>query len=132
MKTNKFLQVATIICVAVFSVSAARGASLPIEDPTTPIVLTPIPEIAEGTPRSPYNVRIEAAFDWGYSAVDVRLQNAGTSVTVDIENATTGTSYEYFVSGDGSDSLPISSTPGFWTITFTLSDGSVYVGNFII
>jgi hypothetical protein len=132
MKTNIILQIATIICVAVFSVSLVRGASLPMKDPTTPIVLAPLPGMAEGTPRTLSNVRIEAAFDWGFSTVEVRLQNAGTSVVVDIENTTTGTSYEYLVSGDGSDSLPINSTPGFWTITFTLSDGSVYFGAFTL
>lgn len=68
----------------------------------------------------------------GLSVIDVWLRNAGTSVIVDIGNVTTGASYQYFVSGDGSDSLPISGASGYWTITFTLSDGSIYMGSFIL
>ncbi len=77
-------------------------------------------------------VRIEAALDTDLYSVYVKLWNAGTSVTVDIENVTAGESYQYFVSGNSSDVLPISGSSGYWTITFTLSDGSVYGGCFII
>ena len=132
MNYPRLMQIATCFIVAVLSVISVQGASCPNGDPTTPILISQIPEIAEGTPRVPQTVRIEAVLDWGLYVVHVWLQNAGTSVTVDIVNTTTETSYQYFVSGNSLESLPISSDSGFWTITFTLQDGRVYGGTFII
>ncbi len=132
MYYKKILQIAACLIVVVLSSNIACGITLPMFDPVTPIVIGPAPLNPGDAPRTPSTVRIEAALDTELYVIDVRLQNAGTSVTVDIENTTTGTTYQYHVSGDGADFLPISSTSGYWTITFTLSDGSVYGGCFMI
>lgn len=96
----------------------------------TPIIISQVPINPIGAPRS--STTIEAFLDTEMFTIDVYLRNAGESATVDIENTTTGSTYQYSVSGNGSDVLPISSTSGFWTITFTLTDGRVYLGEFIM
>ena len=86
----------------------------------------------EGDSRTPSATRIEASVDTELYVVEVMLYAAGSSVTVDIVNTTTNDSYQYIVSGNGSDILPISSMPGTWTITFTLESGDVYYGMFVL
>lgn len=130
MKTKKLMQFATCIIVAIVTSISAYGLNNPIKDPTIPIQISQLPRPATGAPRS--STTIEAFLDTEMFTIDVYLRNAGESVTVDIENTTTGSTYQYSVSGNGSDVLPINSTSGFWTITFTLSDGRVYYGEFII
>jgi hypothetical protein len=132
MYYKKVLQIAACLIVVVLSSNIACGITLPMFDPVTPIVIGPAPLNPGDAPRTPSMVRIEAALDTDLYSVYVKLWNAGTSVTVDIENVTAGESYQYFVSGNSSDVLPISGSSGYWTITFTLSDGSVYGGCFII
>ena len=60
------------------------------------------------------------------------FENLGL-VTVEIENLTTS---EYTLtevnSATGSAVFPISGNAGFWTITFSLSDGTMYYGEFEI
>jgi hypothetical protein len=85
-----------------------------------------------GYPRMPSATRIEASIDTDLCVVDVWLYEAGPYVTVDIVNTSTNDSYQYIVLGSGSDILPISSVPGMWTITFTLADGDVYYGVFVL
>lgn len=129
---QKTLKFAASMIVALVLFNTFSVVAFSKKDPTTPILINPFPSIPEDAPRTPSAVRIEASFDSGENVINVWLRNAGTSVTVDIENVSTGASYQYSVSGDGSDVLPISGASGYWTITFTLSDGSVYAGNFMI
>lgn len=124
------MQFATCIIVAIVTSISAYGLNNPIKDPTIPIQISQLPRPAAGAPRS--STTIEAFLDTEMFTIDVYLRNAGYSVTVDIENTTTGSTYQYSVSGNGYDVLPISSTSGFWTITFTLADGRVYYGEFIM
>lgn len=59
-------------------------------------------------------------------------ENIG-SVTVEIENQTTGEYTQTVVnSAVGSAIFPISGNAGFWTIIFSLSDGTVYFGEFTL
>ena len=83
-------------------------------------------------PTAPRTIpaQISAEYDDVLNSVVASLVNAGTSVAVSIENLSTGESYNDAVSGNGIAVLPISGTPGTWIITFTLSGGEVYVGEF--
>lgn len=132
MKTKHRLLLVTCLIVTLLSSSTIDGSILQKKDPVIPIILTPYPTIPEGRPRVPSTTSIEASLDVEFSMVEVCLQNAGTRVTVDINNTTSGISYQYIVPGNCSDSLPIDSTSGFWTITFTLSTGEMHIGAFII
>ena len=128
------LSVTCLVGATCFSLYPTKAFAGPLNsrDGDDVILIHPLPNNPIGGPRTPSSVSIEAALDTELYVIDVRLQNAGTSVTVDIENTTTGTTYQYHVSGDGADFLPISSTSGYWTITFTLQDGRVYGGCFMI
>ena len=54
-------------------------------------------------------------------------------ISVEIENQTTGEYTQTLVNtADGSAIFPFSGNPGFWTIIFSLSDGTVYYGEFSI
>lgn len=54
-------------------------------------------------------------------------------VVVEVENQTTGEYNQSNVNAlVGPMTFPISGTSGHWTIRFTLSDGTVYYGNFDI
>ena len=55
------------------------------------------------------------------------------AVSVEIENQTTGEYSQTIVNAQaGPMFFPISGTVGFWTVTFTLSCGTEYLGMFII
>ena len=132
MKTTLRFQLVICLIVTLFSSITVDGSVLQKTDPVIPIVLTPYPTVPEGGPRTPSTTRVEASLDMEFGIVEVHLQNAGISVTVDIENTTTGSTYQYIVSGDGLESLPISLAAGYWTITFTLLNGTVYSGAIIL
>lgn len=85
-----------------------------------------------GAPRVPSAVRVEAEYDDVTGSVLVYLANAGTSVDVAIENLTTGESTGDTVSGSGIAAIPISGTSGTWVITFTLLNGDIYEGEFVL
>ena len=90
------------------------------------------PSNPPGGPRVPSAVQIEAEYDEVEGAVFVYLANAGVSVDVTIENLTTGESTGDTVSGSGIAAIPISGTSGTWVITFTLLNGDVYEGEFVL
>ena len=81
-------------------------------------------------PRSPRSVEIVAYYNSDVSSVFATLSNAGVSVTVELVNITNEEYYNYEIPGTGLSVLPISGNSGLWTITFTLSDGEVYEGEF--
>ena len=85
-----------------------------------------------GGPRVPSAVQIEAEYDEVSGSVFVYLANAGASVDVTIENLTTGESTGDTVSGSGIAAIPISGTSGTWVITFTLLNGDIYEGEFVL
>lgn len=60
------------------------------------------------------------------------LFNLG-AITVEIENQTTGEYSQTVMNAvAGPMVFPISGNAGFWTITFTLSNGAVYYGEFVL
>lgn len=81
-----------------------------------------------GGPRG-LNVPIEAAYNESTHLVSVSfLSNLGI-VDIEIENEDAGVSSSYQVnSAIGYHSFVISGATGLWTITFTLADGTEYIG----
>lgn len=84
----------------------------------------------EGAPRSA--TIIEAYYDTDLYCVCATLSNAGTAVTVEFVNHTTNETADYVIPGSGSSFMPISGTSGYWSVTFTLADGDVYYGEFVL
>ena len=108
---------------------AVFGSSQITEDGA--ILIHHVPDTPPGNPRG-IPVVIEASLDTVLSCVCVSLSNAGDSVTVEINNDTSGESTQYVIAGNGPSVLPFSCTVGAWTITFTLMSGDVYEGEFLI
>lgn len=54
------------------------------------------------------------------------------SVAILFENSDTGYTASTLVNGLGSVAIPINCDSGYWTVTFTLSSGDVYIGNFVL
>lgn len=86
----------------------------------------------DGGPRG-LDVPIVAAYNETSHLVSVLfLSNLGI-VDVDIENEDAGVSSSYQVnSAIGYHSFVISGATGLWTITFTLSDGTEFIGEWAI
>lgn len=85
-----------------------------------------------GGPRTPNATRIEAWYSWDTSSVFASLSNAGDVVEVEFNNLLTWEHYSYDISGNGLSVMPIGGNPGYWSVSFTLSSGVVYIGLFIL
>lgn len=81
---------------------------------------------------SPRSLTLEAYFDSDLSSVGASLNGAGTLVDVYIENFNTEEDVHYQIPGNGNAIMPISGTSGCWRITFVLSNGDEYIGDFYI
>ena len=132
MKTKTILQIATCIMMASLFVLPIQGASSTMKDDGTHVVIHSLPHDLENSPRSLSSIIIEATLYEEEGSIDVLIQNAGEEVSVMIENVTTGDNYYYLVSGNGTDSLFINASSGYWCILFTLADGTQYYGTFTI
>ena len=80
----------------------------------------------------PSSIRIEAYYDADFASVCAYLVNAGETVDVEFNNLTTGDSFTFEIPGSGMSVMPIGGAAGYWTVTFTLMSGSVFVGEFEI
>lgn len=117
--------VATCLCSSVFATSMKDEVPIPIQyDPSNP-------PGNDGHPRSSL-VSIRVYYDTDLSCVCAYLSNAGTTVAVELTNLTTNETENYIIPGSGLSELPISGNSGYWTITFTLPDRSVYGGYFML
>lgn len=85
-----------------------------------------------GAPRIPSSTRIEAYYDADLASVCAYLINAGETVDVEFNNLSTGDSFTFEIPGAGMSVMPIGGAAGYWTVTFTLSSGAVYEGEFVI
>ena len=121
-----------LLCIpAILLMAIQMDASIVSSSETKEILISHESTEPEGAPRS-LGAIIEAYYDTDLLCVCAYLSNAGISVSVGIVNQTTNESEEYVISGSGSSALPISGNPGYWTITFTLQSGDVYIGEFIL
>lgn len=53
-------------------------------------------------------------------------------VQISFSNISDGSHYSTLVNGSGPVVIPLVLSPGSWTVTFTLGDGTVYIGEFTI
>ncbi len=84
-------------------------------------------------PKAPVAIPIECVFyPSSFTIIVDFLTNLGF-VSVEIENQTTGEYSQTTVNAvAGPMAFPISGTSGDWSITFTLTDGTIYQGTFNI
>lgn len=83
--------------------------------------------------RSPDSIPIQAVYYPAISTIVVNFLNNLGSVSVEIENQTTGSYSQTNINATQSaHPFVISGDDGVYEITFTLSDGHVYTGSFEI
>lgn len=89
----------------------------------------------EGGPthHAPSLIPMSCYYSAALSSILVNYQFDLGATVIEIENPTTGEYSQTLVNAlAGPMVLPISGTAGQWTITFTLSSGTVYCGEFAI
>ena len=115
------------------ALSLPLGAASQTSSDVEPIIVkTQTPVGSPNFPRMPAAFHIAAWVDDAAPCVGVYLNAAGSSVSIQIENNTTGETFAYTVGGTGTWILPISGSAGDWEITFTLDCGNVFVGEFTL
>ncbi len=121
MKT-KFYHVITVL-LTVFLFSPAKGE-------VTEIVVCRSDSNAQVIHRAPAQSPIMCFLEDDTNLVVTLLDNLGT-ISMEIENQTTGEYDQTYVNAlVGPMVFVISGTSGLWSITFILTDGTVYSGEF--
>lgn len=120
-----FLSATTFLFGANLNATQTDEEIIPIYESNDPSIPTP--------PKAPGQIPIECVYLSSASTIVVNYLYDLGSVTVEIENQTTG-EYSQSVVNALAGPMPfiISGTYGFWRITFTLSSGMVYYGEFDI
>lgn len=98
----------------------------------TVIVIAPLPgPIPGGIPHSPTLVPISVSYESSLSVLTIMFHFNLGEVEIDVLNVTTGGYYSGIVDSQYLSSiLPITMGPGHYIITFTLSSGQQYQGEF--
>ena len=122
-----------LLTALLMALSLPLGAATQSSSEVEPIIIkSQTPVGSPNYPHMPAAFRIEAWVDDAAPCVGVYLNAAGSSVSIHIENNTTGETFAYTVGGTGTWILPISGSAGDWEITFTLDSGDVFVGEFTL
>lgn len=128
---NRFLP---LLLFSVLFASMAQQTCFADGDDTQTIYIEQTGDFGD-TPiiRSPGSIPIEAVYYPLISTIVVNFLNDLGSVSVEIENVTTGAYSQAMINAtQGVHPFMISGTAGYWTITFTLLSGTQYVGEFEI
>ena len=122
-KTFMFVSALVITIGAMAVTDGGDGTPITIYETETPQHSVP--------PKAPVIIPIECLVYSSSSSIEVIFDYYLGTVSVEIENKTTGEYNQTVVNAlSGSTLLPFSGISGIWTITFTLSDGTVYYGEF--
>lgn len=128
---KKFLIMALVLCLS--GIATPLKSQTPPDDPKQiPVIFENKDEYPSGTPKAPSFVRLQAYYDCASSEIVVSARNAGTNISVSVENLVSGESSLFSISGNSVSYMPISGTSGYWLLTFTLENGSVYIGQFTL
>lgn len=122
-----------MLCISGIASPFLRGQTPPDDPDQIPIAIEKEAEYNPSTgPKSPSVALMHAYYDCTTSEIVVSAQNAGTSINACVENLVSGESSQHTISGNDVSYLPISGTPGYWILTFTLQDGTEYIGQFTL
>ena len=98
---------------------------------STPIVIGN--DNGEGIPnRAPVLIPISGYVDTSLDAAIITFNSPCGTVDVEFTNTTSGDTYRTSVAGTGIVVIPVSLSSGLWYVTFTLSTGEEYYGEFTI
>ncbi len=82
--------------------------------------------------RGPVIVPISGYADPSVGVVVLDFSQPCGTVQISFHNLSDGSYYSTSVSGTGAIVIPLTLTSGSWTVTITLSSGSVYIGKFTL
>ena len=107
--------------------------SAPDGDPTEIIITEGGKDMGGSGYHAPALIPISAEYDSSLCSIVLEFLYDLGSVTVSLENQTTGATSQTVINAlQGSQFFPISGDVGVYEITFTLSNGRVYIGTFEI
>ena len=75
---------------------------------------------------------MECYYDSGMNCVLVKFKSAVGEVMIDLYNSMTGESVNVTVLANGTQIIPCPGDDGYCTITFILSNGKQYFGDFLL
>lgn len=120
-----------ILALLLLSVLVVPALSVSGEDGPVIIVIKDLGTKSNQPHRVPAKIPFECHYDSGLGNVVVMFANPIGEVYVDIDNRTTGEHIDVLVSSDaGVQVIPCPGAKGFCTITFSLSNGRQYYGEF--
>jgi hypothetical protein len=132
MKTNKLLLIATVMLAALLFSSPNSFAQVIDEGEEIDVTMNNSGPNQSGN-RLPVVVPIRVTYYSQSTSVEVLFTSNLGDVTVVIENTDTAEYHSYLVDSSlGGDSFLISGDPGHYTITFTLANGTEYIGEWEI
>ena len=135
-KTLTIMQKTTLLCSAICIAIATMIGSTKVfskeSKETTQISLRKTSPGTGNNANAPRSLSIEAYYDSDNSCVYASLNDMGALVDVYIENIDTEEQRYYQIPGSGGSVMPISGSSGEWVITFILSNGDEYVGEFYL
>ena len=130
--TKVFIATCCMILVCLPVAVAAQPNSDPEPDPLPIIVEELLPDPVNPN-RAPALVPIECYYYSSLSSVVACFQYSLGTVNVEVKNLESGSVSSLNVNGTaGIHMIPVSSSPGSYSITFTLSDGTEYGGIYTI
>lgn len=84
------------------------------------------------THRTPSRIPLECYYDSGMNCVLVKFKSSVGEVMIDLYNSMTGESVNVTVLANGTQIIPCPGDDGYCTITFILSNGKQYFGDFLL
>lgn len=102
------------------------------DDNPVPIVIVTEDEDLSGGNRGTGIVPISGYADTTGGFVSLYFAQPCGMVQISFSNFSDGSHYSTLVNGSGPVVIPLVLSTGSWTVTFTLGDGTVYIGEFTI
>ena len=122
----------TFLCLLSSPLYLAKAQDPDPDGSITIPIITSLPGDTGGS-RAPVLVPIECYYYSSLSSVVACFQYSLGTVNVEIRDLDSGSVSSQNVSGTaGIHVIPVSSSPGSYSITFTLADGTEYVDTYII
>lgn len=101
-------------------------------DGNTPIIISRPPSQGSNGNRSTDPILISGYVDSGLSIAVLFFSNPCGTVEIEFCNLTTGYEYETSVNGEGCVIIPLSLSSGYWSVSFTLTTGVEFIGEFVL
>jgi len=127
--TMKILRFFCIIAMLALSAIYALGQG------ETEKVLIPLckqGQMSSTRHRAPAMIPIAAEYDGFTSAIVVSFRRSVGDVTAEVMNLSTGEYASQSLDGTSIAYIPVPGGDGLYTVTFTLSSGAVYTGQFLL